>query len=103
MPDPVQPQCPKAAAVTLFGFGLTGAKSGQPSGLRQAKATNNVTIWGFVRQFGRNLQRGALLGVRKLLQYKEINGFAAKVTSGVERGTRLANSMAVPRQGYGRN
>jgi hypothetical protein len=79
------------------------AKSGQPSGLRQAKATNNVTIWGFVRQSGRHSKGSLFLSVCKLLWNRGIEGCAAMVTSGSEHGMSLAFDRAVPRQGYGRN
>jgi hypothetical protein len=103
MLNPVQRKCREALWNGPQAIGWGGPKSGQPSGLRQAKATNNVTIWGFVRQSERQPQGNFFLTVCKLMHKKGIESCAAKVTSGGERGMRLAFNWAVPRQGYGRN
>jgi lysyl-tRNA synthetase class I len=82
-------------------FAMAG--SGQPSGLRHAGTTNNVTIRDAVRQSGRERYDGSSQSVCMLLEYKQMSACVARVKPGTESGMRRATYRAVPRQGYGRN
>src|ERR1700734_3176426 len=103
MVSPVQRECRNSAWNGWLPIECGRQGRDRASGLRQAETTNNVTIWGFMRQFERRLRAELVLSPSKLLQNKGIGGCASMVTSGRERGMRLAIDMAVPRQGYGRN
>src|ERR1700722_2351379 len=103
MLNTVQLVCCKAGRAGHLSVVFSPAKSGQPSGLRHAGTTNNVTILGGVRQSGRERRDCLSLVVCKLLTGKKMLECAARVTPRTECGTRRANYMAVPPQGYGRN
>jgi hypothetical protein len=103
MLNPVQLVCRIEVGHSHLAGVLGGAKSGQPSGLRHAGTTNNVTIRDAVRQSGRERYDGSLQSVCMLLEYKQMSACVARVKPGTESGMRRATYRAVPRQGYGRN
>jgi hypothetical protein len=79
---------------------LAVSRIANPSGLRQAKLTNNVISRAFVGQSNSSKVGHSDLSACKLLHARAIQVCAAKVNDGREHGTRLAFYWAVPRQGY---
>jgi hypothetical protein len=79
---------------------LALSRIANPSGLRQAKLTNNVISGAFVGQSNSSKVGHSDLSACNVMNVGTIQDCAAKVTSSRRHGTRLAFYWAVPRQGY---